>query len=61
MPIMFNTILHEAGLSLNEACLLRHQDNRAEKGQTPYELWRDSRPRLRVTSRIKGWTWIFRA
>ena len=44
MPIMFNTILAEAGLSLADVCLLRHQDNRADKGRTPYELWRDRRP-----------------
>ena len=41
MPIMFNTLLTEAGLALNAAALLRHQDNRAELGKTPYELWRD--------------------
>lgn len=44
MPIMFNTILREAGLPLGDVCLLRHQDNRAERGRTPYELWRDDRP-----------------
>jgi hypothetical protein len=44
MPIMFNTILTEAGLSLADVCLLRHQDNRADRGRTPYELWRDTRP-----------------
>jgi hypothetical protein len=44
MPIMFNTILREAGLSLDEVSLLRHQDNRAEMRRSPYELWRDDRP-----------------
>jgi hypothetical protein len=44
MPTMFNTILLEAGLPLSDVCLLRHQDNRAERGRTPYELWRDDRP-----------------
>jgi hypothetical protein len=43
MPIMFNTVLQEAGISLNEVCLLRHQDTRAERVHTPYELWRDDR------------------
>jgi hypothetical protein len=41
---MFNTLLSEAGLSLSDVRLLRHQDNRAESGRTPYELWRDNRP-----------------
>jgi hypothetical protein len=44
MPIMFNTALREAGLSLGDVCVLRHQDNRSERGRTPYELWRDDRP-----------------
>ena len=41
MPIMFNTILQEAGFSLTDVRLVRHQDNRADKGRSPYELWRD--------------------
>lgn len=44
MPIMFNTILQEAGLQLPSVRLLRHKDNKAKKGSTPYELWRDNRP-----------------
>jgi hypothetical protein len=43
MPIMFNTILIEAGFSLADVRLLRHKDKRATKGRTPYELWRDNR------------------
>ena len=43
MPIMFNTLLREAGLVLNEVRLLRHKDRRAARGRTPYELWRDNR------------------
>ena len=43
MPIMFNTILREAGLSLADVRLLRHKDSRATKGRSPYELWRDNR------------------
>lgn len=43
MPIMFNTILQEAGLLLPRVRLLRHKDNKAKRGQTPYELWRDNR------------------
>jgi hypothetical protein len=43
MPIMFNTLLNDAGLPLSDVCLLRHQDNRADLGRNPYELWRDDR------------------
>src|SRR6266542_5528866 len=43
MPIMFNTILAEADLSLADVRLLRHKDQRAVKGRTIYELWRDAR------------------
>ena len=41
MPIMFNTVLREAGVPLKDVILLRHQDQRAARGRTPYELWRD--------------------
>jgi hypothetical protein len=48
MPIMFNTILQSEGLDLGDVRLLRHQDNRAERGATPYELWRDDRPKFEI-------------
>lgn len=41
---MLNTILSAAGFDVSEVRLLRHKDARAEKGRTPYELWRDNRP-----------------
>jgi hypothetical protein len=44
MPIMFNSILREAGLSLVDVRLIRHKDMSAARGRTPYELWRDNRP-----------------
>jgi hypothetical protein len=44
MPIMFNTILREAGLSPSDVRLIRHKDTRASRGRSPYELWRDNRP-----------------
>jgi hypothetical protein len=44
MPITFNGILREAGFSLADVRLLRHKDRRADKGKSPYELWRDTRP-----------------
>lgn len=46
MPIMFNTILREAGLPLSDVRLIRHKDNQAERGRTPYELWRYNRPQF---------------
>src|SRR6266571_810441 len=46
MPIMFNTILQEAGFSLTDVRLLRHQDNQADKGRSPYELWRDDQTKF---------------
>lgn len=44
MPIMFNTLLSHAGLDLDDVILVRHKDNRADRGRTPYEMWRDNRP-----------------
>lgn len=43
MPIMFNTLLSATGFDVSDVRLLRHKDARAEKGRTPYELWRDNR------------------
>jgi GIY-YIG catalytic domain len=43
MPIMFNSIIESAGLSPKDIRLLRHQDQRSERGRSPYDLWRDSR------------------
>ena len=40
---MLNTILVEAGINLSEVVLLRHKDQRALKGRSIYELWRDNR------------------
>lgn len=40
---MLNTILKDAGLSLVDVRLLRHKDQRAAKGRSIYELWRDAR------------------
>ncbi|MBM4087000.1 MAG: GIY-YIG nuclease family protein [Planctomycetes bacterium] len=46
MPIMFNTLLRAAGVQLTDVRLLRHKDHRADKGRSPYELWRDDRPQF---------------
>jgi len=48
MPIMLNTILREAGLPLGDVRLIRHKDQRAKRGRTPYELWRDDRPQFEL-------------
>lgn len=44
MPLMFNSLLTQNALDPATVILLRHQDQRAERGRTPYELWRDNRP-----------------
>lgn len=57
MPIMFNTILREAGLSLENIRLIRHKDKNAKRGFTPYELWRDDRSQFenyQSTQRIRN-------
>ena len=42
MPLLFNTLLHDAGLPPNQVRLLRHQTGKS-RGRTPYTLWRDDR------------------
>lgn len=44
MPIFFNSLLEQFGLTPTDVILLRHQDKHAATGRTPYELWRDDRP-----------------
>lgn len=44
MPIMFNSLLEQFGYAPANVILLRHQDKHAERGRSPYELWRDNRP-----------------
>jgi len=46
MPLTFNMLLREAEIPLADVRLLRHKDQRAKKGRTPYELWRDDRPQF---------------
>ncbi len=48
MAIVFNKILREAGLALDDVRLVRHKDNSAVRGRTPYELWRDDRPKFEI-------------
>lgn len=54
MPIWFNSILREADLPLGEVRLLRHKDKRAEKGRTPYELWRDKREQFDLYQSVQS-------
>ena len=54
MPIKLNTILLEAGLPLEDVRLLRHQDKNAKRGRTPYELWRDDRPKFELYQSIQS-------
>lgn len=35
MPLLFNSLLHQAEIPPGDVRLLRHQDNRATKGRTP--------------------------
>ena len=44
MPLLFNSLLIQAGIAPSDVRLLRHQDQRSSKGRTPFELWRDDRP-----------------
>jgi hypothetical protein len=46
--LTFNVLLREAGIPLTDVRLLRHKDQRAQKGRTPYELWRDDRPQFEL-------------
>lgn len=66
MPISFNTLLRAAGLDVADVRLLRHKDQRADKGRTPFELWRDNRAqfnwyqatqRKENVSRLNGRYW----
>lgn len=54
MPIMFNSILREASIPLSDVRLLRHKDQRAKKGHTPYEMWRDDRQQLESYQSTQG-------
>src|SRR5215207_1758663 len=48
MPLRFNTLLAQANIPPSSVRLLRHQDSRAARGKTPYELWRDARPAFEI-------------
>lgn len=48
MPLLFNTLLKQAGITPADVRLLRHQDSRATRGRTPYALWRNDLPAFDV-------------
>jgi len=54
MPIMLNTVLQTADFDVTDIRLLRHKDNRAAKGRTPYELWRDNRQQFDLYQATQG-------
>jgi hypothetical protein len=62
--IGLNLLLQSAGIELKRARLVRHQDNRADVGRSPYELWmaRDGRfetyQRIQRKERFKDAEWI---
>jgi hypothetical protein len=44
MPIMLNSILAQSGIELSHTILVRHKDPKADKGQTPFDMWLSNRP-----------------
>jgi predicted HNH restriction endonuclease len=53
MSIMFNAILRDAGIDPARVRVIRHKDNSADKGFSPYELWRDDRPKFDLYQSIQ--------
>lgn len=54
MLMMLNSLLREAEIEPKDVRLLRHKDQRADKGRTPYELWRDDRPNFEAYQSTQG-------
>jgi len=52
--IGFNYLLQNAGIDLDRARLVRHQDNRAPAGRSPYGLWVAADGRFEMYQRIQG-------
>ena len=51
--LTFNTILKYENIDPKNVQLVRHQDNRAATGRTPYDLWRAGDGRLEMYQRIQ--------
>lgn len=43
MALLLNSLFRQFDILPSSVRLLRHQDGRADRGRTPYELWRDDR------------------
>lgn len=43
MAILFNSVLAQFGIDPVTVRLVRHQDQRADRDKTPYNLWRTDR------------------
>lgn len=54
MLIKFNLLLAEHGIEPRDVVLLRHKDGRADKGRTPYDLWRDDKPAFELYQSIQN-------
>jgi hypothetical protein len=54
MPVLFNLLLAQIDLKPENVILLRHQDKRAARGRTPYELWRDDPPAFECYQSIQS-------
>ncbi len=54
MPVLFNSLLAQVDLKPEGVILLRHQDKRAARGRTPYELWRDDLPAFECYQSIQS-------
>jgi hypothetical protein len=54
MPIMLNSLLRNAGIPIEEVCLVRHQDGRADPGRSPFDLWRNDPPAFEAYQSVQG-------
>lgn len=54
MPLTFNMLLRNGDIPLGDVRLLRHKDQRAAKGRSIYELWRDDRKQFELYQSMQG-------
>jgi len=54
VPVLFNSLLAQIEVKPENVILLRHQDKRAARGRTPYELWRDAPPAFECYQSIQS-------
>lgn len=52
--LTFNSLLTATGIDLASTKFVRHQDNRAGKGRSPYDLWRAADGRFDLFQRIQS-------